>query len=76
MTTDNFFIYLQNTLIQTSQKGGQQYSDISPLVFPDRAIHLKKTQLAWRNLTLTLNVARPSDHPSPHLAPVTSNEVI
>jgi hypothetical protein len=34
MTTDNFGFYLQNRLIQTSQTGGQQYSDTSPLVFP------------------------------------------
>jgi len=26
MTTDNFGFYLQNTLIQTSQTGGQRYS--------------------------------------------------
>jgi len=35
MTIDNFCFYLQNRLIQTSQTGGQQYSDTSPLVFPD-----------------------------------------
>ncbi len=34
MTTDNFCIYMQNRLIQTSQTGGQRYSDASPLVFP------------------------------------------
>jgi hypothetical protein len=34
MITDNFCFYLQNRLIQTSQTGGQQYSDTSPLVFP------------------------------------------
>jgi hypothetical protein len=33
MTTDNFCFYLQNRLIQTSQTGGQCYSDTSPLVF-------------------------------------------
>ncbi len=27
-------IFLQNRLIQTSQTGGQRYSDTSPLVFP------------------------------------------
>jgi len=30
MTTDNFCFYLQNSLIQTSQTGGQWYSDTSP----------------------------------------------
>jgi hypothetical protein len=36
MTTDNFCFYLENRLIQTSQTGGQWYSDTSPppLVFP------------------------------------------
>jgi hypothetical protein len=36
MTTDNFCFYLQSRLIQTSQAGGQQYSDASPLVFPEQ----------------------------------------
>jgi hypothetical protein len=35
MTTDNFCFYLQNRLIQTSQTGGQWYSNTTPLVFPD-----------------------------------------
>ncbi len=34
MTTDHFCFYLQNRLIQTSQPGGQWYSDTPPLVFP------------------------------------------
>jgi hypothetical protein len=34
MTTDNFCFHLQNRQIQTSQTGGQWYSDTSPLVFP------------------------------------------
>jgi hypothetical protein len=34
MTIDNFCFYWQNRLIQTSQTGGQWYSDTSPLVFP------------------------------------------
>jgi hypothetical protein len=34
MTTDNFCFYLQNRLIQTSQTGGQQYSDTSPFNIP------------------------------------------
>jgi hypothetical protein len=29
MTTDNFCFYLQNRPIQTSQTGGQEYSDTS-----------------------------------------------
>jgi len=34
MTTDDFCFYLQNTLIQTSQTGGQLYSDTSHLSIP------------------------------------------
>ena len=34
MTTNNFCFYLQNRLIQTSQTGGEQYSDTSPLSIP------------------------------------------
>jgi len=34
MTTDNFCFYLQSRLIQTSQTGGQQYSDTSLFSIP------------------------------------------
>ncbi len=34
MTTDNFCFHLQNRLIQTSQTGGQRYSDTSPFSIP------------------------------------------
>ncbi len=34
MTTDNFSSYLQNRLIETSQTGGQWYSDTSPFSIP------------------------------------------
>jgi hypothetical protein len=34
MTTDNFGFYLQNRLIQSSQTGGQQYTDTSPFGIP------------------------------------------
>jgi hypothetical protein len=34
MATNNFCFYLQNRLIQTSQTGGQQYSDTSPFSIP------------------------------------------
>jgi hypothetical protein len=37
LTTDNLCFYLQNRLIQTSQTGGQWYSDTPPLVFPVRS---------------------------------------
>jgi hypothetical protein len=43
MTTDNFCFYLQNRLIQTSQTGGQRYSDTSPFSIPwmEPHCHLK-----------------------------------
>ncbi len=34
ITIDNFCFYLQNSLIQTSQTGGQWYSDTSPFSIP------------------------------------------
>jgi hypothetical protein len=34
MTTDNFSFNLHNRLIQTSQTGGQWYSDTSPFSIP------------------------------------------
>jgi hypothetical protein len=34
MTTDNFCFHLQNRLIQTSQTGGQWYSDTYPFSIP------------------------------------------
>ncbi len=34
MTTNNFCFYLQNRLIQTSQTGGQWYSDTSSFSIP------------------------------------------
>ncbi len=34
MTTDNFCFYLKNRLIQTSQTGGQRYSNTCPFSIP------------------------------------------
>jgi len=34
MTTGKFYFYLQNRLFQTSQTGGQWYSDTSPFSIP------------------------------------------
>jgi hypothetical protein len=34
MTTDNFCFYFQNRLIQTTQTGGQWYSDTHPFSIP------------------------------------------
>ena len=43
MTTDNFYFYLQNRLIQTSQTGGQWYSDTSPFSIPCLTYKFKTT---------------------------------
>jgi len=34
MTTDNFCFYLENRLLQTSQTGGQWYTDAFPFSIP------------------------------------------
>jgi hypothetical protein len=50
MTTDNFWFYLQNRLIQTSQTGGQWYSDTSPFSIPwtgQWVQHDKAKELIW-----------------------------
>ncbi len=47
MTTDNFCFYLQIRLIQTSQTGGQWYSDASPFSIPCLNILV----IAWTNLS-------------------------
>ncbi len=57
-----FFIYLKNRLIQTSQTGGQQYSDTSPSVFPiEKPCKVSETQQcetqskgSWSHLNLQL----------------------
>jgi len=43
MTTDNFCFYLPNRLIQTSQAGGQRYSDTSHFSIP--WFNLRSTQV-------------------------------
>ncbi len=51
MTTDNFYFYLQNRLIQTTQAGGKQYSDTSPFSIPwfllcqQLLVRIKRTSL-------------------------------
>jgi hypothetical protein len=40
MTTDNFCFYLQSRLIQTSQTGGQWYSDTSYFSIPWPGSHV------------------------------------
>jgi hypothetical protein len=53
MTTDNFCFYLQNRLIQTSQTGGQQYSDTSPFSIPC------KKNLGWYSQNLISKIGVP-----------------
>ncbi len=49
MTTDNFCLYLQNRLIQTSQTGGQWYSDTSPISIP-WLLHWRQNRLTCLSL--------------------------
>ncbi len=44
MTTDNFCFYLQNRLIQTSQTGGEWYSDTPPNNIPWSMVYLAYNQ--------------------------------
>jgi len=46
MTTENFAFYLQNRLIQTSQTGGQWYSDTSLFSIPWLTLSLALASLA------------------------------
>ncbi len=50
MTTDNFSFYLQNRLIQTSQTGGQLYSDTSPFSIPCLTLYRTNSWLSPKNL--------------------------
>ena len=63
MTTDHFCFYFQNRLLQTSQTGGQWYSDTSPLVFPGFTLgNIFSLVLYWpislRNLPADIVVER------------------
>jgi hypothetical protein len=55
MTTDDFCFYFQNRLIQTSQTGGQWYSDTSPYIIP----WSQRQQRRKRFMTLTPGSAAP-----------------
>ncbi len=52
MTTDNFCFYFQNRLIQTSQTGGQRYSDTSPFSIPWVSV-LPLCYLCWINFNIS-----------------------
>ncbi len=54
MTTDNFCFYLQNRLIQTSQTGGQWYSDTSPFSIPWLKCYITPGLMACQGHTLSL----------------------
>jgi len=49
MTTNNFWFYLQNRLIQTSQTGGQWYGDTSP--FSILCLEIKLASIWQKSLT-------------------------
>jgi hypothetical protein len=64
MITDNCCFYLQNRVIQTSQTGGQQYSDTSTLVFPAITIRHNHLSLIFadnsKNVTIEWTALRGS----------------
>ncbi len=62
MTTDNFCFYLENRLIQTSQTGGQWYSDSSPFSIPWIGLHNPSagTSLANDKVLVHIKPLRPS----------------
>jgi hypothetical protein len=65
MTTDNFCFYLQRRLIQTSQTGGQWYSDTFPFSIPcpkgigsNPAKRKRRKENALANLILNLRLVK------------------
>jgi len=56
MTTDNFCFYLQNSLIQTCQTGGQWYINTRPLVFPALAHGVRYIRYGDENVFITLTL--------------------
>ncbi len=59
MTTDTFCFYLQNRLIQTSQTGGQLYSDTSPFSIPCLSI---ESCISVKKLILNAYIAEQAQH--------------
>jgi hypothetical protein len=51
MTTENICFYLQSRLIQTSQTGGQWYSDTSPFSIPCCKHHGQATETVALSLS-------------------------
>jgi hypothetical protein len=49
MTTDNYCFYLQNSLIQIGQTGGQPYSDSSPFSIPCLDLRIMRRVLTTVN---------------------------
>jgi hypothetical protein len=62
MTTDNFCFYVQNRLIQTSQTGGQQYSDNAPFSIPWKNICKHELITKWQQLLLHFIVKAQGDN--------------
>jgi hypothetical protein len=61
MINDNFYFYLQNRLIQTSQAGGQWYSDTFPLVFPGVCVCVFAIEIQTIG-PISMNFGRVEDH--------------
>jgi hypothetical protein len=59
MTTDNFCFYLPNRLIQTSQTGGQWYTDTSPFSIPWIEFEDLKVNIIENQHEMTFQSIRP-----------------
>jgi hypothetical protein len=57
MTTDNFCFYLQNRLIQTSQTGGQWYSDTSRFSIPWTKLNKNRQRQATTFLSVVVSAS-------------------
>ncbi len=71
MTTDNFGFYLRNRLFQTSQTGGQWYSDTSPFSIPWQKCLAATNALAYNGL-FTLAMFVKQNHQRQQHATVTT----
>jgi len=73
MITDNFCFYLQNRLIQTSQRGGQWYSDTSPFSIPcpglETALVKVLKDCRWRDIIESLKKSLMLLYPTQFVSP-------
>jgi hypothetical protein len=66
MTTDNFGFYLKNRLFQTSQTGGQWYSDTSPFSIPLQKCLEVTNALAYNGLFTLAKFVKQNRHQQQH----------